>query len=191
MEINKIILEAVDEYLRKKERKYECINRADSFGGSMKIMNEARKLSVSHKNGTVMYESASLKEAVDWETEADERGGIIIFSTEVNALGGTGFINTLKKKISSFMNKLTATKKIDAIAKKYNPNGWTIGKGYLKGHYVGKNGETYSEDSISLEIVGVKDDIIIKAAEDLCHTFNQESVLVKLHDGRILFVNGN
>lgn len=43
---------------------------------------------------------------------------------------------------------------IDKVAHKNEPVGWTIGK-YLNGRYRTKNGKTFSENSLSLEIIGV------------------------------------
>ena len=50
----------------------------------------------------------------------------------------------------------------------------------------------YGENSVSVEVLGVSDDTLIKIAEEICNVFQQEAVLVRLYNtNRILFVNGN
>ena len=63
------------------------------------------------------------------------------------------------------------------IAKQHDLVGWTIGK-YLNGRYFStETGKQYSEDSLSLEIIGIDTNEMIKIAEELCKVFDQESVL--------------
>lgn len=131
-----------------------------------------------------------ISEGIQFEPKENEKGGIIIFSTEVNAeeLSDNKLINWFKQKFSSFKNKLFKNRKIDNIANKHNLVGWTIGK-FLNGRYTAKNGKTYSENSLSVEIIGVSSDELIKIAEELCVEFIQESVLVKDYStGRVMFV---
>ena len=48
----------------------------------------------------------------------------------------------------------------------------------------------YGEKSLSVEIIGIDTDTLIKIAEQLCETFMQESVLVKDYStGRVMFVD--
>ena len=80
---------------------------------------------------------------------------------------------------------------VDKIANKNNLIGWTIGH-YLDGRYRAKNGQNYGENSLSLMIVGVNTDGMVKIAEDICKEFQQESVLLKdFSTGRILFVDNS
>lgn len=117
---------------------------------------------------------------------------MIIFSTEVNAveLSKNKFINWIKQKINSLKNKFNSYEKIDALAKKYELIGWTVGK-FLSGRYTDRTGKVYDENSLSVEVVGINSETLINLAEDICRDFEQETVLVKDYNSqKILFVNG-
>ena len=132
-----------------------------------------------------------ISEGIDFEPEENERGGIIVFSTDVNAveLDTNKIKNWLKQKLSTIKNRFNATNKIDKIANKHELIGWTIGH-YLDGRYKAKNGQNYGENSLSVEIIGIDFIKLIAIAEDICRDFKQESVLVQdFSSGRILFVN--
>lgn len=132
--------------------------------------------------------------AIDWEVPDDEKGGIIVFSQEVNAvkLSQNKLVNWIKQKVATFKHKTSGKSRIDEIAQHHDLVGWTIGN-FLKGRYTGKNGKVYSEDSLSVEIIGVSEDTLIEIAEELCRAFDQETVLVKSYSARnrIMFVNGD
>lgn len=174
---------SLKEYCTRTTDVYECINRASSFTEGMKknscptiTFNESRML---------------LSEGIDFKIENHKKGGIIVFSTDVNAikLSESEIKNWIQQKIATLKNRFTSTKMIDKIADKNNLVGWTIGH-YLDGRYKAKNGKIYGENSLSLEIVNVSLKKLIKIAEEICRDFVQESVLV--HDfttGRIFFVN--
>lgn len=138
--------------------------------------------------------ATNIESAVDWEVPEDEKGGIIVFSQEVNAvqLSKNKLINWAKQKLATFKHKTSGKAAIDKIAQSHDLVGWTIGN-FLKGRYTGKNGKVYSEDSLSVEIIGVSEDTLIQIAEELCRAFDQETVLVKSYSerNRILFVNGD
>lgn len=72
---------------------------------------------------------------------------------------------------------------IKRIAQKHDPAGWTIGK-FFKGRYTAKNGKVYSEDSLSVEIIGITDDTLTETGEEFCRVFNLESVLIKTYSER-------
>lgn len=131
-------------------------------------------------------------EGIEFEPSETEQGGMIIFSTEVNAIkqSENKIINWLKKKIKSIKNKLKTYSKVDQIAQKYDLVGWTVGK-FLNGRYTGRDHKVYDENSISVEIVGITSETLIKIAEDICKEFEQESVMVKDYNTKkVLFVNG-
>ena len=133
----------------------------------------------------------AVSEGIQFEPDSNEKGGIIVFSVEVNAekMDNNKFINWFKQKFATVKNKLLKNRKIDDIANKHELVGWTIGN-FLKGRYTAKNGKTYSEDSLSVEIIGVSFDELVEIAEELCVEFLQESVLVKDYSsGRIVFVD--
>ena len=101
-------------------------------------------------------------EGIEFEPDADKRGGIITFSTEVNALdlSENKVINYLKKKFSPIKNRLYKNKKIDKIANEHGLVGWTVGH-FLSGRYTAKNGKVFDENSISVEIIGISTDELI------------------------------
>lgn len=162
-------------------------NRCNAYSGTAYLYS-----AISVKNRPVF--ATNIEGGIDWEVPDDEKGGIIVFSQEVNAvqLSKNKLINWIKQKFSSVKNKVVGPSDIDKIAQKHDLVGWTIGK-FLKGRYTGKNGKVYSEDSMSVEIIGVSDDTLIEIAEELCRVFNQETVLVKTYSekNRIFFVNGD
>lgn len=143
-------------------------------------------------NPNKIIDKSVINEAIEFELTEDAQGGMIIFSTEVNAmeLSTNKFLNWIKQKVESIKNKFKSYNKIDSLAKKYDLVGWTVGK-FLNGRYTGRDGKIYDENSLSVEVVGIDSDTLIKLAEDLCREFNQESVLVKNYNTKkILFVNG-
>ena len=132
-----------------------------------------------------------INEGISFEVGENERGGIVVLSTDVNAVlkSENKIIDKIKKTISTFKNRLTFKSTVDKIAGEHNIIGWTIGK-YLNGRYFAKNGQTFSENSFSVEVVGIEVDELISFAEDLCEAFEQESVLVKDYSGhRVMFVD--
>lgn len=135
--------------------------------------------------------SVIISEGIVTEFKDDKKGGIITFSTEVNAesLSNSKLINWFKQKFNTILNRLNKNKKIDKIANKHDLTAWTVGN-FLHGRYTANNGEVFDENSLSVEIVGIDFDELIKIAEELCIEFIQESVLVKDYStNRILLVN--
>lgn len=184
-----LITEIVNEIisrLESKETLYECINSSNSFVGGLKqnaIVNNLKFI-------TPTIENSIIYEGIDFELDKSQFGGIIVFSTDVNAikLSTNKLANFIKQKLSTISNRLNATKKIYKVANKHNLVGWTIGH-YFNGRYTAKNGKNFGENSLSIEVVGVDNDTMISIAEDICRDFQQESVLLKLFNGRILFVD--
>lgn len=132
-------------------------------------------------------------EGIMFEPSEKEKGGIIVFSQEVNAvrLSQNKLINFVKQKLETLKNRLSSKKKIDKIADDNELIGWTVGN-YLDGRYKAKNGKMYGEKSMSVEIIGIDTDALIKIAEQLCDAFSQESVLVKDYStGRVMFVESD
>ena len=133
-----------------------------------------------------------ISEGIEFQPSENEQGGMIIFSTEVNAIeqSTNAIINWIKKKVKTLQNKFKMNSKVDQIAQKYDLVGWTVGK-FLHGRYTGRNHKVYDENSISVEIVGINTDTLIHIAEDICKAFEQESVMVKDYNTKtVLFVNG-
>ena len=80
--------------------KYECLNEAKSFIDGFK-KNPLSEIKRTKEN--VLY----LSEGIDWDVPNEEKGGIIVFSTDVNAVeldknkflnffSGTIFFHSLK-----------------------------------------------------------------------------------------------
>ena len=93
--------------------------------------------SISTKNRPIF--ATNIDSAIDWEVDDDLKGGIIVFSEEVNAvkLSENKLINWVKQKFSTVKNKLYGSSYIDKISQKHDLVGWTIGN-FLKGRYTGK-----------------------------------------------------
>lgn len=167
---------------------FEIYNGKD--GGAYRASRYLAK-AITSEGKTPIF-SSFLNEGIDFEPSANEKGGIITFSTDVNAekQSENKIVNWLKQKMMTIINRLNATKKIDKIASDNELVGWTIGH-YLDGRYTSpKNGKQYGENSLSVEIVGVNFETLMKIAMEICASFSQESVLVKdFSSGRVLFVN--
>lgn len=162
-------------------------NNGNAFSGSKRLFN-----SIKVNESKIIDKGGILFEGIDFEIDDKEKGGIIVFSTDVNAIkqSDNKIIDWLKKKTKTIDNRLNYKKKIDKVANENELIGWTVGK-FLNGRYTAHNGKTYGENSLSVEIVGVSTDKLIDVAEELCNLFEQESVLVKDYTtGKILFVNG-
>lgn len=150
--------------------------------------------SIRFDESTIIAKSDNLSEAVDWEVEQDKKGGIIVFSTDVNAikLSDNALVNWVKQKVHTISNRVGYNKKIDKIASNNKDvYAWTVGK-YLHGRYKAKNGQVFDENSLSVEFIGVPTDTLINLAEEICKAFEQESVLVKSYtEDKIFFVNAD
>jgi hypothetical protein len=174
------------------------------------VINENISMQVSRNNEEKLYLKQSsniyfrlpnmkeMKEGVDFEWQEKEFGGMIIFSVVVNA--------TIKNK-DDFFSKIKAWFKknamtLDNILKKdsiinsimsENPTvaGFNVGN-FFRGRYVNPKNreEIFDEKSMSIEIIGITRESLIKVAEEIARAFNQETVLVKSYsDNKILLVN--
>lgn len=130
---------------------------------------------------------------------SDYRGGIIVFSTDVNALkmSNNVIINKVKQTLLSFSNRLNKNKILGNIVNKFNKEqegyigAFSIGK-YFKGRYVSDNGKIYNETSTTIEINRISSINLLKIAEFICQEFKQETVLVKdLNLNKIYLANPN
>lgn len=117
------------------------------------------------------------------------RGGIVVFSTDVNAvqMDDNRVLNKIKQLITTFYNRLNRGKKIHKVINKSNDtitdtedriDAYSVGN-FFKGKYVGDNGEMYNEKSLCVEINGVSSLQLLIVAELLAQEFMQETVLVK------------
>lgn len=108
---------------------------------------------------------------------SDNRGGIIVFSTDVNALSLDD-----NKVLNKIRQILTSYKK-DSMIKSNDNGGESIGAysvgNFFKGKYVGNNGKVFSDESLSIEMNGLSRESLLKMAEMIAQEFLQETVLVK------------
>lgn len=133
-------------------------------GKSGGAYNSARYLAaaIGNKGKDLLDAGYNINDGINIEPLPHQRGGCIVFSTDVT--------------------------NIDTIAADNALIGWSIGH-YLDGRYTATNGKRYGENSLSVEIIGVDLDNLIKIATELCNSFTQESVLVKDYSsGRVLFL---
>lgn len=173
--------------MKKFNELYDKLIRENAYSAS-KYLYKAIKVD---KNKII--DTNIINEGIEFEPSNNEQGGMIIFSTEVNAieLSKNKFINWIKQKVESLKNKFSSYEKIDALAKKYELVGWTVGK-FLSGRYTDRTGKIYDENSLSVEVVGINSETLINLAEDICRDFGQETVLVKDYSlQKIIFVNGD
>lgn len=129
---------------------------------------------------------------------SDYRGGIIVFSTDVNAVSLSHDVlkNKLKTIITNFQQRFFSDKKLNKLINKFNKynkkyiGAYSIGNSF-KGKYVGDNGEEYNERSMSVEINGLSSKGLLYLGEMIARAFHQESVLIKdLNQNKIYLANG-
>lgn len=130
---------------------------------------------------------------------ADYRGGVIVFSTDVNAveLDDNKLLNKVKQILATLGQRLNTSKISHKVITDFNKENdeyigaYSLGHAF-KGHYVGDNGEQFNERSTTLEINGLSSLGLLRIAEMLCKVFHQETVLVKdFNNMKFYLANGN
>ena len=113
-------------------------------------------------------------------------GGIIVFSTDVNAIetDSVKSLNKINRAIDTYINRLNKRPIIRNVVNRIFAEGGecigTYGVGnFFKGKYVGDKGEMYNEQSLAVEINGLSSGSLLNVAEMIAHAFMQKSVLVK------------
>jgi len=129
---------------------------------------------------------------------AKYRGGIITFSTDINAaeLSPNKLINKIKQVIETFKQRLGKDKLIHKVISVFDKENeeeyigsYSVGH-FFKGRYVGDSGEMFSEKSLSVEVNGLSSKSLVRLAERIADTFRQETVLVKdLNCNKIFLVD--
>lgn len=137
---------------------------------------------------------------------ADYRGGVIVFSTDVNAMDvNSGAIrNWLTKKFTTLRNRLFGKSMVNKVINKFNATqdkkageqtvndfigAFSVGN-FFRGRYVGDNGKVFDEKSLAVEVNGVSSEALIYLAELIATEFQQETVLVKdLNKNKIYLAN--
>ena len=141
-------------------------------------------------------EGKALKEGISYEFE--DKGGIIVFSTDVNAvIDAKGFKAVVKgffkTKFSTFLNRFKRHSKISNVLQSFNDvQAYSVGN-FFRGKYFDRGtGKTYSEKSMSVEIIGIPTEMLVPIAEKIAIEFNQKEVLVKEYGtNRIYLVDVN
>jgi hypothetical protein len=164
----------------------------NAYSSSRRLL-ESIKYNQETKIAGWVVKNGEVCESVTFEVPDGMRGGMIIFSTEINAkkLSKIAIVDKFKKFVRNFRSARSANKRLDKIVLGHKLEGWTVGR-FLRGRYTAKNGEFFDENSLSLEITGVNQETLMSIAEELCVEFDQESVMVKTYDdNKIMFVNSN
>ena len=136
----------------------------------------------------------------------DYRGGVIVFSTDVNALQVSRYavINWLSQKFATMRNRLFRKSKLSSVVKRFNMTSdkrvgnspvedyvgaFSVGN-FFSGHYLADNGKVFNEKSMSIEVNGVSSEALMYLAEEIAKEFHQETVLVKdLNVSKIYLAN--
>ena len=133
--------------------------------------------------------NGAIQEEISYEFE--DKGGIIVFSVNVNAvqLSTNKVVRAIKNTIETLKNRFLKDRRINKVISQHaDIYGVTIGS-YVKGRYKSDNNSMYDESSLSIEIIGITSEVLNKVAESLAQEFKQETVLVKNYeDNRIYLV---
>ena len=134
-----------------------------------------------------------IEEAISHEF-LDNKGGIIIFSVEVNAtLNSIDFKSKVKgffkSKWETFKNTLFKSSKLNNIAHDFpDISNYSIGN-FFRGRYLDRDSEIlYDEKSMSIEIMGIPSEVLVPLAERIAKEFNQKEVLVKDYQNNKIFL---
>jgi len=145
-----------------------------------------------YHQGVLRLTEAGLFEVLEQRTApvgTGEPGGQIVFSTDVNAAGRQGILGKLVNWFKTRINRVMSTSKVgEVLGKAGKEFGYSIGRTF-RGRYVDAEGKTYDEKSLSVEILGVPKQFLLKVGEALAKAFEQEAVLVRSYvDQKPLFV---
>lgn len=98
-------------------------------------------------------------------------GGVIVLPEDIN------------KQFSS-------DETINIIKMSQNIHVWSIGEIFRGKYYDKKNDVTYSNKSLSVEVLGISTVEIVNAAENIAYQLNQKGAMVKTYlDGKIFLVD--
>ena len=135
--------------------------------------------------------ASNIEGEIDLNVPDDKKGGIIVFAQEENAelLSEIKLEKWIRQRFSASENNTSGLN--DRGVQNRDFVGWTIGR-FFPGRLTDKDGTVYSGDSLSVEIIGISDDALAETGEELCRTFNQVDVLIKMYSvrNRIIIVNG-
>jgi len=168
-----------NKFLTKNKRTF---NEAMKMNGFKIVVDPNSEYTYIDTNGKVL-------ESIDFEFE--KKGGVIIFSTDVNAvdISSNVLYNKLRQVITSILNRTFVKSKVDKVMKKHEDVfGFTIGK-FVKGRYKAEDGSIYDENSTSVEIIGIDSETLLKVSEDIAKEFQQETVLVKDYQKNSIYLS--
>jgi len=136
-----------------------------------------------------------LAEARRKPLKSGEKGGIIVFSTDVNAAleRQPGLLGSLRQWLRSWyqtiVNRLTRKRKVSNILGAIDIRGFSLGN-YFRGYYKSDSGKIYSEKSLALEVLYINSAELEELATEIARAFQQETVLVKdLNNNQIYFAD--
>lgn len=132
----------------------------------------------------------------------NHRGGIIVFSVEVNAVhfSDNKLVNKITQMVKTWNNRITKKSKLDKVKDKFNADPDNDGQSIFymsvgnifNGQYKDDKGKIYNEKSLTLEVDGLSSKGLLRLAELVCLEFNQESVLVKdLNKNKIYYADAD
>jgi hypothetical protein len=119
------------------------------------------------------------------------KGGMVIFSTDINATGGDNrsIINRVKNWATTIYNRLTSVRRTKQKVYDSGALGMTIGR-YMRGVYKDSKGRKWDENSLCVEVLYIDSRQLEELATSICREFKQEAVLVKdNNNGEIYFAN--
>lgn len=177
----------LNEQRKKTDKLIEKYNHGDSLGGIYSIKR--------HLYNNTFNISGHLSEGIDSEVRDDRLGGVIYFSTDVNSIprAKNKIVNWLKQKFTTAKQRLFHSKIVkDVLKQKDFEGGFTEGPKCRGRYFDHKNNEIFDERSFSLSFTRIKNEDLIKVAEQICKAFNQQSVLVILRKpAKVIFVNSD
>ncbi len=116
-----------------------------------------------------------------------EKGGMIIFSTDVNAAipSGETFLEKIKvwvkRRLATLRNIVRRDTLVHRIIGRHTEPefyAFTLGRFFL-GQYKANDGSIFNESSLSLEVVGISPEVLERVSSDIARELQQETVLVK------------
>lgn len=136
--------------------------------------------------------SSELPKLITHEFEKGFKGGMIVFSTELNTVyNQTEFFNKVdylfKSKVTNLTNVFRQDNKLCNLLSNFEEEvAYSVGN-FFRGKYFDKiTGKTYDEKSLSVEIIGISSQILMKIAEIILNDFEKKEALLKEYDtGRI------
>lgn len=136
------------------------------------------------------YFKSNITERLD-KVPDNIKGGQIVFSPDVNVSPeGASLFSKIKSYVPNMLRRFGAKGKV----KEYldaNTGGYSLGN-FFTGRYIDEKDNVYDEKSLSLDLLYLDTESLMKVAEDIRSMFNQDSVLVfNRNDNSIGFLYGD